>query len=474
MKLSVVIVNYNVKYFLEQALLSVRKALEGIEGEVFVVDNNSVDDSVIMVRDKFPEVRLIQNNSNPGFSKANNQAIEESSGEYVLLLNPDTVVEEDTFRICLGFMDSHKDAGALGVKMIDGSGKFLPESKRGLPTPWVAFCRMFGLSWLFPRSQTFNKYHLGFLDENETHEIEILAGAFMFIRKSVLDEVGLLDETFFMYGEDIDLSHRIGKAGYKIYYHPKSKIIHYKGESTKKGSLNYVLTFYNAMIIFAKKHFSSRQAQLFTILIRAAILFRGLLTLLGNGFKKLVWPLLDFAMIFGGLFLLKQVWANFYFQDPNYYPDYVTYTVLPSYSFLWVISILFNGGYDKPLRIGSLLRGILVGTLILAAIYAFLSLEYRSSRILILLGTFWAISILPLSRMLRNLIRHGGLRSKKDAQERVAIVGSPEEYLRTNLLLDKAGVKKNVLGRIAATDDPKDQFSLIGNINQLSDIVRIH
>ena len=191
MQLSVVIVNYNVKHFLEQCLLSVRKAVQGLEVEVFVVDNQSTDGSVDMVRTKFPEVKLIANNDNLGFSKANNQAIQLSKGKYVLLLNPDTVVEEDTFSKCVAFMDQHPDAGGLGVKMIDGKGNFLPESKRSLPTPNVAFWKIAGFASLFPKSKTFGRYHLGFLNENDTHEVEILAGAFMMMRKSVLDQVRL-------------------------------------------------------------------------------------------------------------------------------------------------------------------------------------------------------------------------------------------------------------------------------------------
>ncbi|HNG90806.1 MAG TPA: glycosyltransferase family 2 protein, partial [Saprospiraceae bacterium] len=228
MRLSVIIVNYNVRHFLEQALHAVRKAMQGIAGEVWVVDNNSVDGSVQMVREKFPEVHLIANADNPGFAVANNQAIRSSSGEYVLLLNPDTVVEEDSFSKCLSFMDAQPDAGALGVKLIDGSGKYLPESKRGFPSPWVAFCKTFGLSALFPRSRTFNRYYLGHLDENHTHEVDVLVGCFMFMRRAALDRSGLLDEAFFMYGEDIDLSYRIVQAGYRNYYLPDTKIIHYK------------------------------------------------------------------------------------------------------------------------------------------------------------------------------------------------------------------------------------------------------
>ncbi|MGD9494005.1 MAG: glycosyltransferase family 2 protein, partial [Bacteroidales bacterium] len=229
MKLSVVIVNYNVEHFLEQCLASVRLAMKGIDGEVFVVDNNSVDGSVQMVKNKYPEFILIDNKENLGFAKANNQAIRQSRGEYILLLNPDTVVEETTFSKVIDFMDRTPDAGGLGVMMVDGKGKFLPESKRGLPTPEVSFYKIFGLSSLFPRSKRFGKYHLSYLDKQKIHQVEVLSGAFMLLRSETLDKTGLLDETFFMYGEDIDLSYRILKAGYKNYSFPETRIIHYKG-----------------------------------------------------------------------------------------------------------------------------------------------------------------------------------------------------------------------------------------------------
>ena len=198
--LSIVIVNYNVQHFLRQTLESVFRAQAKLSLEVFVVDNNSKDDSVAMVERDFPAVKLIVNHDNPGFSKANNQAISKAEGKYVLLLNPDTILQEDTLQTCFDFMEAHPDAGAMGAKMLDGSGQFLPESKRGFPSPWVSFCKATGLSVLFPKSKVFNQYHLGFLDENQTHEVDVLCGAFMFMRKDVLDEVGMLDEDFFMYG----------------------------------------------------------------------------------------------------------------------------------------------------------------------------------------------------------------------------------------------------------------------------------
>ncbi|MCL2650568.1 MAG: glycosyltransferase family 2 protein [Candidatus Azobacteroides sp.] len=257
MKLSVIIVNYNVKYFLEQCLRSVLKASEYIDTEIFVVDNNSSDNSIPYLTNLFPEITFITNKNNPGFSKANNQAIELAKGEYILLLNPDTVIgEHSLFNVCR-FMDEHPIAGALGVKMIDGCGNFLPESKRGFPSPWNSFCKISGLSKLFPKSSLFAKYHLRYLNENEIHEVDVLAGAFMLLRKTVLDKIGLLDDSFFMYGEDIDLSYRITSGGYKNYYFPEP-IIHYKGESTKKD-VRYVKTFYQAMIIFFQKHYPGYQ-----------------------------------------------------------------------------------------------------------------------------------------------------------------------------------------------------------------------
>ena len=285
-KLSIIIVNYNVKHFIEQCLISVYNAISGIQAEVFVVDNNSVDGSCALIKEKFKGVNLIENKKNYGFSYANNQAIKEAKGEYILLLNPDTVVKEDSFEKCLAFMDKTPDSGGLTVKMIDGKGKFLPESKRALPTPKVAFYKIFGLSKLFPKSKRFARYHLGHLSNNEIHEIEIMPGAFMMLRKEALDKTGLLDEDYFMYGEDIDLSYRIIKAGYKNYYFPETTIIHYKGESTKKGSLNYVFIFYNAMIIFARKHFSNKNARLFSALINTAIYFRAFIAILNRFIKK--------------------------------------------------------------------------------------------------------------------------------------------------------------------------------------------
>ncbi|TLX76107.1 glycosyltransferase family 2 protein [Labilibacter sediminis] len=266
MDLSIIVVSYNAVDFLRLCLKSVEAACKSINAEVFVVDNNSSDHSVKMVAEEFPSVNLIANKNNPGFSIANNQAIHQSQGKYILLLNPDTIVAEDTFVKVISFMNQTENAGGLGIKMLDGSGLFLPESKRGIPSPWTSFAKMSGLSSFFPTSRLFSEYHKGYLSPHKNNSVEVLAGAFMCFRKSVLDKVGLLDEGFFMYGEDIDLSYRIIKSNFKNYYFADSAIIHFKGESTTKNS-KYINRFYKAMIQFAHKHYSKVYGWLLSVFI---------------------------------------------------------------------------------------------------------------------------------------------------------------------------------------------------------------
>lgn len=473
MKLSVIIVNYNVKYFLEQALLSVRRASRHLAVEVFVVDNNSVDDSVAMVREKFPEVLLIANDHNPGFAVANNQAIRQATGEYVLLLNPDTVVEEDTFALCVAFLDDHPDAGGLGVRMIDGAGKFLPESKRGFPSPWVAFCKTAGLSRLFPRSRLFNHYHLGYLDEYQVNTVEVLAGAFMLLRRRVLDEVGLLDETFFMYGEDIDLSYRMVQAGYHNYYYPRTTIIHYKGESTKKGSLNYVLTFYQAMIIFARKHFSGARRRLFVAMLQVAIYLRAAVTLMFSVLHRAYLPLLDGLLIFAGLVWIKNFWASYYFKDPEYYPSSFLYFNAPLYVLIWLGSAYFSGAYDERDNLRRLVRGLLLGTVLLAAVYGFLPLEHRTSRAIIVLGAVWAVLATAGLRIILHFFRYGNFRVGKQRNSNLVIVGSIAESERVRQLLQQAQVQKNFIGTVAPNGEADFRIFLSG-IDQLDEVKHIY
>ena len=276
MKLSVVIVSYNVRTYLEQCLQSVQKALDGIEGEVFVVDNHSEDDSVAVVRTDYPWVRLIESPENVGFARANNIAIRQSEAEYVLLLNPDTVVEEDTLRQSLAFMDAHPEAGGAGVMMHNADGTLAPESRRAIPTPWVSCLKMLGFT---------KRYYMSHLPWNQPSQIEVISGAFCLLRKKALDEIGLLDETFFMYGEDIDLSYRLLKGGWQNWYLPYS-IIHFKGKSTQKSDYRYVHIFYQAMLIFFRKHYG-HLSFFYTMPVKIAIYFRASIAVIDLLRKKL-------------------------------------------------------------------------------------------------------------------------------------------------------------------------------------------
>ena len=277
MKLSVIIVNYNVKHYLYQCLDSLYKALGDIEAEVYVVDNHSRDGSVEHIAARYPNVVCVESNHNLGFARANNIAIRQCEGEYVLLLNPDTIVGEDSIHNVLQFMEQHPDAGTVGLKMLKSNGEKAAESRRGLPSPMTAFYKMTGLCKRFPNSRRFGHYYMGYLPWDKPVEIEVVSGAFCMMRTSVLREVGLLDEDFFMYGEDIDLSYRMIKAGYHNWYLPET-ILHFKGESTQKSSFRYVHVFYGAMTIFFKKHYGS-SSLLITIPIQIAIYLKATLAL---------------------------------------------------------------------------------------------------------------------------------------------------------------------------------------------------
>ena len=469
MKLSIVIVNYNVAYFLEQCLNSVFKALQHIEGEVFVVDNNSIDNSVEIIQQKFPNVRFIQNKENVGFSKANNQAIKFAIGEYILLLNPDTVVEETTFVKTIKFFDNHPNAGGLGVRMLDGKGKFLPESKRGLPSPGVAFSKIIGLSRLFPNSKIFNRYHLGYLSEFKTHKVDVLSGAFMMIRNEIIQKIGALDESFFMYGEDIDLSYRIQLAGYDNYYYPETSIIHYKGESTKKSSVNYVFVFYNAMIIFAKKHFSSKNARLFSILINMAIYLRASIALFQRFIRKATLPLFDGVLLISGLYSLTIYWKN----NGIEFPLQLIKFALPIYTGIWMLANYYQGTYDKLIRIKKIIAGTFIGTFCILALYALLPKSLQFSRLFIIASTLFVCCYFILSRYLLQLFFKSNFAINEAAPKKIIIVGSENESLRVSKILHQVYPSLETIFFVALSSDLRET-SPIGDLSQLDQITYIH
>jgi GT2 family glycosyltransferase len=287
MQLSVIILNYNVRHFLELCVLSVQDALRNLDAEIIVVDNNSSDDSCAMMKQRFPKIKLIENKENLGFPKGNNRGVAQAKGEYICILNPDTVVAEDTFEKVVAFAKRQTDLGIIGCKLIDGTGNFLPESKRGIPTPWVAFTKIFGLYKLFPKSKLFNQYYAQNISENETGKVEILVGAFMVMQRQLYNEIGGFDENCFMYSDDIDLSYRVLQKGKSNYYFHDTTVIHYKGESTVKDE-TYMKRFQEAMNFFYNKHF--KISFFFTVFMKIGILLFSLVKKMQGHSKPSIIP----------------------------------------------------------------------------------------------------------------------------------------------------------------------------------------
>ncbi|MEO1803162.1 MAG: glycosyltransferase [Bacteroidota bacterium] len=478
MDLSIIIVNYNVKHFLAQCLRSVQRAIVDIQAEIIVVDNNSQDGSQQMVREKFDDVILIDNQDNPGFSKANNQGIDIAKGRYLLLLNPDTVVAEDTFTRCIDFMDQHLDAGALGIKMIDGYGKFLPESKRALPTPWVSFYKIFGLSALFPKSKRFGKYHLTFLDKEENHEIEILSGAFMWMRTSLIREIGGLDETFFMYGEDIDMSYRVILAGMKNYYLSDARIIHYKGESTKTGSLNYVKVFYQAMIIFAKKHFGGTRKRLFIAAIRLAVYFRALLAVLYRVTTRYGFALLEGLMVYAGMYGIKAYWEHYIrFIEGGTYPPEFSQLYMPAYTLLFIALLWTLGAYKRPFRLRPLVLGPFLGFITIATITYMVGPIQNFSRAIVGLSAVFTMIMALATRGLINQRQKGNFFFTEQSHRRILLVGDLKEIQSVLSWLSVSYPHPlQVVGVISTTNNPQDglDLNLLGRPEEIRQIVRLY
>ena len=470
--LSIIIVNYNVKHFLEQCIVSLKPALEEISAEIIVVDNASVDGSVPHISNLFPELTIIHNEQNLGFSKANNQGIKAAKGEFVLLLNPDTVVQKDSIRQHLIFLKEHNEVGCLGTKMFDGSGNYLPESKRGFPGPRTALFRMLGLSRLFPTSKFFNSYYLGHLDKDETNEVDVLSGAYFFVKKEVLDKIGLLDESFFMYGEDIDLSYRIKKAGYKIIYHPKFPIIHYKGESTKKGSLNYVKHFYQAMIIFARKHFHGKRASSLIRILSLGIYMRAFLSIIRSLFQKTgLFFVLAFILYFS-LHSLADFWANYKFQQADYYDSAPLKFNFIMYSVIWTLSAWFSKIFTSNAKLYTFTRNIILATICLLAIYGLLDTSFRSSRAILLMGAVLSFLIGYIFQCAWNYVQFRRWYFSGKLKKRLAIVGSHDECSRVAQIIDKSDTELEVVGFVKTENNPKSD-GFLTSISNLSKLVRI-
>jgi GT2 family glycosyltransferase/lipopolysaccharide/colanic/teichoic acid biosynthesis glycosyltransferase len=380
MEISIVIVNFNVKHFLEQALLSIQKATESIPTEILVVDNASQDGSVAMVQEKFPAVKLIVNTQNKGFAAANNQALRLARGRYIACINPDTIIQEDTFSSLIHFFEAHPEAGMVGCKILNPDGTLQLACRRSFPTPWVAFTKISGLSQIFPQSRLFGRYNLTYRDPDATYEVEAISGSFMIFRQEALREVGLFDETWFMYGEDLDLCYRFRQAGWKIFYVPTTKIIHFKGESSKQSDFDTIRLFYQAMRLFVGKYHKSKMLQLVLIL---AIGLRAGVQFIRHFLQSMAAPLVD--LFFLNLSLVLALLVRF--GHLQFIRSYILVTII--YSTIWIVALFFSASYSKHRFAASYAIGaVLTGLVFITSLTFFLNQIAYSRAVVIIAGMF--------------------------------------------------------------------------------------
>ena len=473
MDISVIIVNYNVRYFLEQCLRSLLKASDSLKIEIIVVDNQSTDGSVELIREKFSDIYLIANQDNVGFGKACNQGLKVSKGKYVLFLNPDTIIQKDTLNLCFSWMNEHLETGAMGVRMIDGAANFLPESKRGFPSSWASFCKITGLYKVAPKSKFLNTYYLGNLSENEINEVDVLTGAFFFTKRKLLEEIGGFDEDFFMYGEDIDLSWRIKETGHSIIYYPLTNIVHYKGESTKKGSIDQITAFYNAMIIFTRKHFNGRAAAVSRVFINMAIVLSGIIAFLKKSIKSFTLPVLDIALGISGFIAISRLWGYLKFDSLEYYESTFYTLVIPIWFFIWIVFLWLNGAYDSYADFRKIGRGLLVGTIAVLVVYGLFPDEYRYSRAMILLGAAWLLLSIWTIRQFVFLLQNGKFLWQRNTTRNILVAGKEGEYKRTQDILNMARFPAKIFGPISPSSD-YDSGTYMTDVANLPDLIDMH
>lgn len=440
MDISIVIVSYNVKEFLRGALKSVFHALESgkLTGEVFVVDNDSEDDSVRMVREEFPQVKLHALKENLGFGKANNIALREATGEYLLLLNPDTIVAEDTLEKMVEFMRAHPEAGMSGCKLLNADGSFQLSCRRGFPTPWASFTKLFGLSSLFPNSKLFAQYNLTYLSVNETYEVDALGGAFMLLSREAYEKTQGFDEDYFMYGEDLDLCFRVKKAGLAVYYAPVTATIHFKGESTKRSAINEVKVFYDAMHIFIKKNYGS--SVVFATLLRLGIFLRSLLAVVKKHRGAVLVMALDALAVSSSVLLASRFRFGYWFGLPHY--DYPAALIVPP--IVVVLALWVAKAYIPENRRSArqLISGALISLIALSSLTYFFK-DFASSRSLLLLVSGIYLGLMIIARVglkILDRIRYGGEHSAKPILRSTLIVGTDSEALRIAQLLSRSEI----------------------------------
>jgi GT2 family glycosyltransferase len=464
--ISIIIVNYNVKHFLLQCVRSVEQALKGLSGEIIVVDNHSNDDSVPYLRPLFPGVQFISLDENVGFGRANNLALEKARGQFILFLNPDTLVEEQTFNVLLAYMREHPEAGACGCKVLNPDGTLQPACRRSFPTPWVAFAKVFGLQALFPRSRLMARYNQTFLDENATYYVDAISGSFMLVRREALDRIGGFDPTFFMYGEDLDLCYRLNAAGWKIAYIHTTKIIHYKGESTRRSSINSTRVFYQAMRLFAAKH-HGRSSVLF-LGVRAGIALRAVFAYISLYHRSLTIALADLAAVNACMIAATKLRYGSFFGFPRYaYP-----AVFLMLCAVVAGSMLATGEYlERKLSIRRSFMALMVSFFVLSSLTYYFKDWAFSREILLITIVGGVIATTALRVILAVYDKSIG----KEADRRIAIVGMNNKAADIIRALQTAETRNaNVVGIVATSSVGTAKFCdvpVLGHVDYLPKVV---
>lgn len=470
-KVSVIIVSYNVAHFIAACLDSVKKALRNIEAEIFIVDNNSSDDSCQLIKEYYPEVILIENKENLGFAKANNQAVHISNGELIHFLNPDTVIPEDFYEKSIDFLERHPNAASVGPRIIDGLGHYAIDSKKSFPTIKSSVFKILGLSKVFPKSPYWNAYYAADIDEFETAKVDILSGCCLLIKKEMMMSAGgSFDESYFMYCEDFDLCQRVNLKGFDNYYFPEVTMIHYKGESTKKLTYQYLDTFYKAMTIFVKKYYSPFWGRLYLLSIRSVLGFRSIFFIFRFLFSKLKLFILDVIL----LFVLSNMIKNFWFEKIamlNEYSQAFTQTI-PIFIAIWSFSLFLNGAYDKPISLFKAGRGMIIGTIIVLAWYSLFPLEYRYSRGVVLFSGMTGAIVLILARILLSFFHLITLVPRGQKKYKSAIVSNKDDYQE---FLDSSPTHSFIetnIGRITTEKDLQEE-EVIGSLENIQEVQQL-
>ena len=473
MDLSIIIVNYNVKEFLQNLIHSIEKASTNLTKEIIIIDNASDDGSVDFIKEKFPQIKLIANQTNLGFGKANNIGLKQAAGKYILLINPDTLVAEDTFEKMIQFFESNKNIGLAGCKILNPDGTLQLACRRSFPGPWTSFTKVTGLSNLFPNSKIFARYNLTYLDENKSYEVDAISGSFMMMRKEVYGKVGGFDEQFFMYGEDLDLCYRIQKAGYKVFYVHSTQIIHYKGESTKRSSIDETKVFYSAMHLFVKKHLST--SFLVGMILRSAIFVRSIFAFIGVRRLIILSVILDFIFFDLCLFAAEKIYHNI--SDWKGFPDFAIPIVYSIPALIQIFVSFAIGNYKKDkISVSKTLLSILISLPILTSLTFFFK-DFAFSRAIVLITYVFLFIVLSIWRIAFKIIFKAGLVDDELKQKRTLIVGLDESAIQIGKKIKKKKTdRRSVIGLIGFSNknigDKLESFEVIGTDQNIKRVIR--